>query len=178
MFKNRALLLDRDGVINIDGGYVGSVEKFEFMFGVFPFLHAARDRGYRLAIITNQSGVARGLFSESEYERVTAHMLSRLRREKIDVELVLACFAHPEGKPGPHARESFFRKPEPGMVLEAIRRLDLDPARSAFIGDSRRDMEAAEAGRIGTRLWLTQEKVAMDGAKTVATFGAALDYLI
>ncbi len=178
MNKNRALLLDRDGVINIDGGYIGSIDKFEFMFGLFPFLRAVRDRGYRLAILTNQSGVARGLFSEGDYERVTAHMLSRLKREGIKIELVLACFTHPEGTIAPYARESFWRKPNPGMVMEAARRLHLDVRQSAFIGDNLRDMQAAQAGGIGTSLWLTQEKQPpSNGIKIVPTFSAALDAL-
>ncbi|MDE2029927.1 MAG: HAD family hydrolase [Alphaproteobacteria bacterium] len=159
MNKKRALLLDRDGVINADHGYVGTVEKFDFMPGLFPFLRAARDLGFRLAILTNQSGVARGHYTEADYTRVTAHMLAALKREGVEIDLVLACFAHPEGKMAPYVRESFWRKPNPGMVLEAVRKLGLDADRSVFLGDALRDMGAARAGGIGTCLWLTQEKV-------------------
>ena len=80
MHKNRALLLDRDGVINIDTAYVGQVDRFTFMPDLFPFLRSARDRGYRLAVLTNQAGVARGYFSQQDYQRVNAHMLGCLRR--------------------------------------------------------------------------------------------------
>jgi len=159
MNKNRALLLDRDGVINIDNGYVGSIDQFEFMPGLFPFLRGARDKGYRLAVLTNQSGVARGLYSIEDYNRVTAHMLEGLRREKIDIDLTLASFEHSEGTVAAYARESFWRKPNPGMVLEAIRRLDLDPASSVFLGDNLRDMQAAQNGGIKHCLWLTQKAV-------------------
>ena len=167
MNNYRGLLLDRDGVINVDRGFVGSIDQFDFMSGIFPFLRAARDKGYRLAILTNQSGVARGYYSVTDYERVTTHMLSELRREKIDIDLTLACFEHAEGMVPTYARDSFWRKPNPGMVLEAIRRLDLDPARSAFLGDNLRDMQAAQSGGIGQCLWLTQEKPAPPSGVTV-----------
>jgi D-glycero-D-manno-heptose 1,7-bisphosphate phosphatase len=175
MNKSRALFLDRDGVVNSDAGYVGSIERFAFMPGLFPFLRAARDRGYRLAILTNQSGVARGLFSESDYHKVTDHMLSGLRHEAIEIELTLACFVHPDATVAGYGFESFWRKPNPGMILEAIRRMNADPARSAFIGDSARDMQAARDGGIQTRLWLTQaEQPAQDGVTVVSGFTDAL----
>jgi len=178
MNKNRALLLDRDGVVNVDCGYVGSIGRFEFMPGLFVFLRAARDLGYRLAILTNQSGVARGMYSAQDHEAVTDHMLAELRREKIAIDLNLVCFEHPEGTVGVYARESFWRKPNPGMVLEAVRRLDLDPARSVFIGDNWRDMQAAQGGGIGNCLWLTREKAeARAGVRVVRDFDEALTAL-
>ncbi|MDE1900517.1 MAG: HAD family hydrolase [Alphaproteobacteria bacterium] len=175
MTGNRALLLDRDGVINIDCGYVGDVARFEFMPGLFPFLRAVRDRGFRLAVLTNQSGVARGLYGAADHAAVTAHMLTALKREGIDIDLNLACFEHPEGTVAPYARESFWRKPHPGMVLEAVRRLDLDASRSAFLGDNLRDMQAAQGGGIGACLWLTQKKpVPPPGVRVVTGFDEAL----
>ncbi|MGB9151522.1 MAG: HAD family hydrolase [Alphaproteobacteria bacterium] len=175
MNKNRALLLDRDGVINLDHAYVGTIDRFEFMPGLFPFLRAVRDLGYRIAILTNQAGVARGKYSENDYASLTAYMLAELRREQIPVELVLACFEHPDGTVPAYTRESFWRKPNPGMVLEAVRRLDLDPATSAFLGDNLRDMQAAQSGGIGHCLWLTAEKAAAPaGVTLVKDFSEAL----
>jgi D-glycero-D-manno-heptose 1,7-bisphosphate phosphatase len=175
MNKNRALLLDRDGVINIDHAYVGAADRFEFTPGLFAFLRAARDLGYRLAILTNQSGVARGMYDEKAYAQVTAYMLTALQREQIPVELTLACFEHPEGAITAYARESFWRKPNPGMVLEAIRRLDLNPAHCAFLGDNLRDMQAAQSGGIGHCLWLTTENNgAPPGVTIVKNFPEAL----
>jgi D-glycero-D-manno-heptose 1,7-bisphosphate phosphatase len=158
MNKNKALLLDRDGVINRDTGYIGKVADFEFLPSLFTFLHQARDLGYRLAILTNQSGVARGTFSEKDYAAVTSYMLDSFKRQSITIDLVTACFEHPEGSITPYKRESFWRKPNQGMVLEAIQRLDCDPTCSAFLGDNERDMQAAQAGGIGRCLWLTEEK--------------------
>lgn len=178
MFKNRALLLDRDGVINVDHHYVGTIDRFDFMPGLFSFLRAARDRGYRLAVLTNQAGVARGLFSEDDYRKLTAHMLESLRREGIEIDLVLACFEHIDATNPLLARQSFWRKPNPGMVLEAARRMRLNLARTAFLGDHLRDMQAALSGGIGKCLWLTQEKSEIPtGVTLVKNYDEALKAL-
>ena len=87
-------------------------------------------------------------------------MLAVFRRERIEIDLTLSCFEHPEGTTQPYIRESFWRKPNAGMVLEAIRRLDIDPTKSAFLGDALRDMQAAQGGGIKKCLWLTQEQTA------------------
>jgi len=177
--KQRGLLLDRDGVINVDRGYVGTREQFEFMPGLFPFLAAAQDAGFRLAILTNQSGVARGLYTVADHEKLTAWMQKELAGQGIAIDLVLACFEHPEGKVVAYARESFWRKPNPGMVLEAIQRLNLDPARSVFLGDQPRDMEAAKAGGIGMCLYLTKDDEAVPAqVRVVRNYEEALKILL
>jgi D-glycero-D-manno-heptose 1,7-bisphosphate phosphatase len=172
----RALLLDRDGVINVERGYIGRREQFDFMPGLFPFLRAAADRGFRLAALTNQSGVARGLYTAADFNNLTAWMRGELAKEGIVLDLVLGCCEHPEGAVAPYARESFWRKPNPGMVLEAIQRLRLDPARSAFLGDQMRDMEAARAGGIRHLLLLGKPATA-EGVVSVAGFDEALKAL-
>lgn len=154
MYKNRGLILDRDGVINIERGYVGFDKDFTFMPGLFPFLRAMRDRGYRLAVATNQAGVARGFYGESDFAALTAHMRQGLAREGIEVELVLGCYEHPDAVSERYKRQSYWRKPNPGMVMEICRRLNLDPARSAMIGDNLTDLQAAQGGGIATCLWL------------------------
>jgi D-glycero-D-manno-heptose 1,7-bisphosphate phosphatase len=178
MHKNRALLLDRDGVINVDHGYVGTIDRFDFISGIFPFLRAARDIGYRLAVLTNQSGVARGKYTADDHDTVTAHMVNEFRREKIDIDLTLVCFEHPEGAIKKYARESFWRKPNPGMVFESLRCLNCDPARSAFVGDNLRDMQAAQSGGIARCIWLTQKQVEpVAGVDIVANYDDALKLL-
>jgi D-glycero-D-manno-heptose 1,7-bisphosphate phosphatase len=157
--KRKGLLLDRDGVINIDRGYVGMREQFEFTSGIFSFLGAMQDAGFRLAILTNQSGVARGLYTAADYRKLTAWMLNEFAKQGIIIDLVLACFELKEGTVAEYRRDSFWRKPNPGMVLEAIQRLNLDPLRSAFLGDNERDMLAAKASGIATCLYLTDKEV-------------------
>jgi D-glycero-D-manno-heptose 1,7-bisphosphate phosphatase len=175
----RCLFLDRDGVINIDRGYVSSREAFAFQPGLFPFLRAAQDKGYRLAIVTNQSGVARGLYTAADYESLTSWMLDRFRREGIEIALVLACFEHPEGTAEPYKRESFWRKPNPGMLMDAARRLRVDLARSAMLGDQERDMQAAQAAGVGICILLTDKKdpPVMIGITVAQDFAQALSSL-
>jgi D-glycero-D-manno-heptose 1,7-bisphosphate phosphatase len=178
MNKNKALLLDRDGVINADTGYVGSIEQFSFLPGLFPFLRAARDFGYRLAVITNQAGVAHGYYSAEDFYRLTDTMLAELRKEGIEIELVLACFEHDRGRVPTLKRQSFWRKPRPGMVLEALRRLNADPSRSAFLGNEIKDMQAALSGGIRRCMILTQENIEVpDGVDIVKNYGAALNLI-
>jgi D-glycero-D-manno-heptose 1,7-bisphosphate phosphatase len=178
MNKQRALLLDRDGVINHDTGYIGTPADFAFLPGLFTFLRAARDRGFRIAVLTNQSGVARGKFTVDDYDRVNAAMMAGLRQEKIDIECTLACFEHPEGVVEPYVRESFWRKPNPGMVLDVLHRLSADPARSAFVGDNLRDMQAAQAAGVAHCLWLTPENpIAPAGVTIVRSFDEILNRL-
>ncbi|MFY9289040.1 MAG: HAD family hydrolase [Alphaproteobacteria bacterium] len=174
----RGLLLDRDGVINIDHGYVGKREQVEFMPGVFEFLKAAQDMGYRLAILTNQSGVARGYYTEKDHHDLTVWMLKELGKQGVAIDLTLACFEHIEGTVAEYRRESFWRKPGAGMILEAVQRMALDVSRSAFLGDQLRDMQAAQAGGIKTCLWLdTKISKAPEGITLVKGFDDALKAL-
>lgn len=155
----RGLLLDRDGIINVDDLYVGSRERFQFVPGVIPFLRAVQDKGYRLAILTNQSGVARGFYTVADYQALTAWMLKELAGNGVVIDLVLHCFECADGSVDAYSRESFWRKPNPGMVLDAIQRLNLDPKQSAFLGDRLSDMEAAEAGGIHKRVLLPHQDI-------------------
>ena len=176
--KRRGLLLDRDGVINFDRGYVGRREDFEFMPGIFPFARAAQDLGFRVAVITNQAGVARGLYTVADHEKLTAWMIKEFAAQGVTIDLALACFEYADAKIAEYRRESFWRKPNPGMVIEAVQRLDLDPARSVFLGDKASDMEAAEKGGISTRLHLPgQTKETPPGAIRVEGFEEALEKL-
>lgn len=155
--SRRGLLLDRDGVINVDHGYVGKIDQFEFLPGIFPFLRNMQDRGFCLAILTNQSGVARGYYTEHDYYLLQSWMLKQFSSQGITIELVLASFEHPNGVISLHTRESYWRKPNPGMLIDAIQRLNLDASRSVFLGDSIRDMDAALRAKIAAPLWLTQK---------------------
>lgn len=177
MNKNRGLLLDRDGVINVDHGFVGTIERCDFMSGIFPFARAARDLGYRLAIVTNQAGVARGLYTEKDYAALMDYIGASFLREGVEIALMLGCFEY-EGSDIPrYARQSFWRKPNPGMPMEAVRRLNLDPARSVMVGDRASDMEAAKAAGIGRALWLGGTAGTMPDVEVVGDLAAALKAL-
>ena len=158
--KYKGLLLDRDGVVNRDTGFIGRREDFVFMPGLFPFLRTMRDQGYRIAIVTNQSGVARGYFTAADYYALTEWMLAELAKEKIVIDLVLASFEHQDAALPNHRRGSFWRKPNPGMILEAALRLNLDLSRSILIGDSQRDIEAGEGAGVGRCIFMPASGIA------------------
>lgn len=143
--SNRALFLDRDGVVNVDKGYVARMADFEWMPGIFDLARAARARGAALVIVTNQSGIARGYYTEDTYQALTAWMRARFEAEGAPLTAVYHCpHLH-----GPDGRDHPLRKPNPGMLLEAQADLDLDMAASALIGDKWTDIEAAQAAGVG-----------------------------
>ena len=175
--KRRALFLDRDGVINEEAGYVGTIDRFVFKDGIFDLLRTAQDKGYLLVIVTNQSGVARGMYSAADHAKVTEHMFGELRKRGIAIDLQLECFDLKEGVVEAYCNDSFWRKPNAGMLLEAIMRLNIDPARSVMLGDGERDMIAAQAAGVGTLLFLSDTPIKIEGVQTVSTLGEVAEML-
>ena len=135
----KALFLDRDGTINTDHGYVHRVEDFEFIDGIFELCERAQELGYLIIIITNPSGIARGYYTEQDYELLTAHMLREFAKRGIRIADVLHC-PHLEGED---------RKPAPGLFLRAQRKHDIDMAASVNVGDKPRDLEAGQRAGCG-----------------------------
>lgn len=147
---NRALFLDRDGVINVDRGYVSRPEDFEFVEGIFETCRRYQAQGYLLIVVTNQSGIARGLYSEQDFARLTDWMCERFREQGVTLTAVYHCPHHPDFG-DPKTRHCGCRKPAPGMLFRAIAEHHIDPARSIMIGDQPADMAAAAAAGIGER---------------------------
>jgi D-glycero-D-manno-heptose 1,7-bisphosphate phosphatase len=145
----KAAFIDRDGVINVDSGYVGRWEDFRFAPDAIPMLQRLADEGHLLVVITNQSGIARGYFTEADYQLLTDRYLEALAAQGIRVAAVYHCPHHPQGTVAQFTRSCDCRKPAPGMILRAIRELGIDPAASILIGDSERDIEAGRAAGIG-----------------------------
>ena len=149
-----ALFLDRDGVINVDHGYVHRIEDFEFIPGIFELCRAARALGHKLVVVTNQAGIARGLYTEEQFHALTAWMKQRFADEGAPLDGVYFCPTHPTAGIGAYRVESEFRKPGPGMLLQAASDLDLNLQRSAIVGDKESDMQAGQSARIDTRILL------------------------
>ena len=143
----RALFLDRDGVINLDHGYVSRIEDFQFVEGILSLMLDAQERGYLPVIVTNQSGIGRGYYTREDFECLTEWMLEEMRRIgiRIDRSQVFFCPHAPEERCG-------CRKPEPGMILEAAERFDLDLPHSWMIGDKVSDIQAAFRAGVGHTL--------------------------
>ncbi len=139
---NKAVFFDRDGVINIDTGYVGKVEDFSFVEGIIPAMQYAQQQGYLLIIVTNQSGIGRGYYTEDDFQQLTAWMKAELAQQGALIDAVFHC---------PHIDSDHCecRKPKPGMLLQAIEKFDVDCDNSWMIGDSERDIEAAVTAGIG-----------------------------
>jgi D-glycero-D-manno-heptose 1,7-bisphosphate phosphatase len=135
----KAAFLDRDGVINEDFGYVGSIDRFEFKEGIFELLKLLQDLGYELFIVTNQSGIARGYYSESDFLKLMDWVKEKLKKEKIKIKDIAFCPHHPD-----ITGECECRKPKPGMILDLAKRYSIDLKNSIMIGDSDSDMEACK----------------------------------
>jgi len=159
MGKNKALFLDRDGVINVDLGYVHRREAFHFQPGIFELCRAAQAQGYLLVVVTNQAGVARGYYSEADFHDLTEWMLGEFSSRQIRIERVYFCPYHPIHGKGAYKRDSPDRKPKPGMLRRAARELGIDLSKSMIIGDSDSDVAAGIAAGIPTRVLLGPERV-------------------
>jgi D-glycero-D-manno-heptose 1,7-bisphosphate phosphatase len=139
----RAAFLDRDGVINADHGYVHRIDDFHFLPGVVAALRRLAGAGFLPVIVTNQSGIARGLYDEAGFRALMGWVADRVRAAGGTLDDVRYCPHHPSIT-GPCA----CRKPGPGMLLDLIARWELDPARTVFVGDSESDMQAAAAAGV------------------------------
>lgn len=143
------VLLDRDGTIIVDRGYVGSVDRVEFLDGAIGAVAALNEAGIPVAVVTNQSGVARGYYGLDDVELVHKHIAAELARHGAHIDLWLFCPYHPDGVVPAFTRLSADRKPGPGMALAAAQRLDLDLEKSWVVGDRGSDIGLARA--VGAR---------------------------
>lgn len=149
-----ALFLDRDGVINVERNYVHCVADFEFVEHIFVLCRAAIGRGMPIVVVTNQAGIGRGYYSETQFKALTDWMLARFEEEGAPIAAVYHCPYHPEHGVGEYRKESFDRKPNPGMILRARDDLGLDLPRSILIGDKVSDIAAAKAAGVGIAVML------------------------
>jgi D-glycero-D-manno-heptose 1,7-bisphosphate phosphatase len=148
----RALFLDRDGVINHDHAYVHKIVDFQFVEGIFDLCHDALSADYRIVVVTNQAGIGRGLYTEAQFETLTSWMIGQFANRGIAITDVLYCPHHPEHGMGLYHRACDCRKPRPGMLLEAGRRHNLDLSASVLVGDKLSDIEAAYRAGLRTAL--------------------------
>ena len=140
-----AAFLDRDGTIIEDIGYLGDPASIRFIPGAVDALRALQRAGYRLVLVTNQAGVARGLITETDVRRVNERLAALLEEAGVHLDGIYSCPHHPEHGPPEYRRDCDCRKPKPGMVRQAVSDLDLDPGRSVVLGDHASDAALALA---------------------------------
>lgn len=145
MQKHKALFLDRDGIINVDHGYVYKIEDFEFAEGIFELIHLFREQGYLLFIVTNQSGIGRGYYTQDDFNTLTYWMKEQFRQHNIKIEEVQYC---------PHTPQDncTCRKPHTGMIENILTHYDIDLDHSWMIGDKQTDIDLAHNAHIGSSI--------------------------
>jgi D-glycero-D-manno-heptose 1,7-bisphosphate phosphatase len=170
--KVPAIFLDRDGTLNIDHGYVHKIDDFQFIDGTIEALQQLKQMGFALVVVTNQSGIARGMFTEDQFMQLTEWMDWSLADRDIDLDGIYFCPHHPEGSVGEFSLQCDCRKPQPGMLLSAQQELHIDMAASYIVGDKLEDMLAGQAAGVG-------KKVLVRSGKPVTAEGEALaDWVI
>ena len=155
--------LDRDGVLNVDRGYVHQIEELEWIENAPEAVRLLNEAGFRVVVITNQSGVARGHYDEEAVVRFHAHMQEFLTHRGARIDAFYVCPHHPEGSVAAYAIDCECRKPKVGLLEQAARDCPVDHARSFVIGDRDGDIEAAAAfGIRGVKFdWTSQSLVAI-----------------
>jgi D,D-heptose 1,7-bisphosphate phosphatase len=171
------ILVDRDGTIIVDHGYVGTVDRVEFIDGAAEAIAAFNRAGLPVAVVTNQAGVARGLYGLDDVARVHRYISERLARYGAHVDLYLYCPYHPEGVVEAFARTSEDRKPRPGMAKAAEAALNLDLTASWVVGDRPEDIGLAEA--IGaSAIYLGHGECPRPGVWSFPSLAAAAPFIL
>ena len=150
----KALFLDRDGVVNIDTGYLHKPDECVFVEGIFELVSAANHAGYLVVLVTNQAGIGRGYFALAQFEAFTGWMLGEFRSKDARIDRVYHCPHHPEFGLGEYRQACACRKPQPGMFLQARADFDLDMEGSLMVGDKPSDLHAAARAGVAHRFLL------------------------
>ncbi|KEY91712.1 D,D-heptose 1,7-bisphosphate phosphatase [Candidatus Photodesmus blepharus] len=164
-----AIFLDRDGVINIDYGYVHNKRNFDFIENVFEATQNLKKMGYMLVLVTNQSGIAQGIFTKESFLSLTCWMNRCFSNNNVNFDAIYYCPHHAERGIGKYKKNCYCRKPNPGMLIAACKSLQIDMKNSAMIGDKIEDMMAAKSAGINTRILVRTGKSITDAGKKLAT---------
>ncbi|UAJ65052.1 D-glycero-beta-D-manno-heptose 1,7-bisphosphate 7-phosphatase [Candidatus Schneideria nysicola] len=153
-----AIFFDRDGTINIDKGYIYKVKDFHFFNGVIEAMQILNKMDFLLIMVTNQSGIARGIFNERQFIKLTKWIINFLSKFKINIDGFFYCPHHPNAIISSFRKDCICRKPNPGMLLNAKKYFNINMSSSYMIGDKKEDMLAAKLAGIGHPIFLSNEK--------------------
>jgi histidinol-phosphate phosphatase family protein len=171
------ILLDRDGTIIADHGYVGSVDRVEMLEGAAEAIALFNRASVPVAVITNQSGIARGMYDVEDVEKVHAFISEQLTRHGASVDLYLFCPYHPDGIVDEYARASVDRKPAPGMAQKAAKALQLDLSSSWVVGDRPEDIGVGQA--VGASVaYLGSDQHSAPGVYPFPSLAAAAPFIL
>ena len=148
-----AAFLDRDGVINVDRGFVGRADDFALIDGAAQAISLLNQAGYLVFVVTNQSGIGHGYFTEDDFFALTEHMKSQLAQHGAHIDDLRHCPFHPDANVDRYRYVHPWRKPAPGMIIDLLEHWDVDVNASFLIGDSARDIAAAESAGIAGYLF-------------------------
>lgn len=141
----KALFLDRDGVINIDKHHLYKIEECEFVPSILDICRYAVQKGYRIFVVTNQAGLAKGYYTQLDMEKLHEYIAKEFKNQGIIIDRFYHCPHHPN-----FTGECDCRKPEPGLILQAARDFDIDLRNSILIGDKISDILAGKSAGVGT----------------------------
>ena len=151
---NKVVFLDRDGVINEDSGYVYEWNKFVFIDGSIEALSIFIKLGFKIIIVTNQSGIARGYFTENDFHKLSRYLISYLKQKEIELLDIFYCPHLPDGSIIEYSISCSCRKPSPGMILSAKEKHNVNLGDSFLAGDKETDILAASRSGIGCKVLL------------------------
>jgi D-glycero-D-manno-heptose 1,7-bisphosphate phosphatase len=155
---NSAVFLDRDGVININHGYVYQQDKFDFIDGIFDVARYANKQCYKLVVVTNQAGIGRGYYTEEQFHQITHWMCDQFLAAGAPISKVYFSPYHPTSGIGAYLKDDYSRKPNPGMILQAQKDLMIDLSSSVLIGDKASDIQAGTSAGVGTNLLFASDR--------------------
>ena len=154
--------MDRDGVINVNHGYVHRIEEFQFIDGIFDLTRLALSKDYVICVVTNQAGIARGYYTESDFDQLTSWMCGQFKAEGVIIDKVYYSPYHPVYGLGQYKKDHISRKPNPGMLQQAMLELDIDVQASILIGDNVTDIQAGFSAGVGKNLYLGNDDISQN----------------
>ena len=176
MNHKKALFLDRDGVINYNFGYVHKIIDFKFIEGIFNLVKVAKEKGYLVIIVTNQAGIGRGLYTKEDFLSLMEWVKIKFTENNSHIDDVFFSPFHPLYGIGSYKKDSYLRKPNPGMLLEAQKKHKIDLSESIIIGDNMTDIKAGKFAGLKKNILLSEHKFSSD-VICIKHLSEAIDYL-